>query len=297
MPAIYERAFRVRYDECDAYGHVKHASYLRFMQESAFDASADVGYGFATYDAMNRIWIVRDTDIIFLRPLAYGNTVIVKTWVADFRRVRSVRKYELRLANSNEPVAKAYTDWVFLNSNTLRPAIIPPKLVNAFISEGQTAGAVERKRFPAPPAPPTGLFRTRRRVQWRDIDRAQHVNNTRYLAYMEDCASEFIRERGWSVGRMMSAGFSIIARQYRIEYQQPARIDDELEIATWVSDLKRATAVRHYTVSRISDGQLLARARALWVWVDLETGTPVPIPSDFIEDVTGNILFESTQAE
>ena len=83
MPAVYERTFRVRYDECAAYGHVNHANYLRYMQEAAFDASADVGYDFAAYDAMNRYWLVRDTDITFLRPLVYDDTVIVKTWVYE----------------------------------------------------------------------------------------------------------------------------------------------------------------------------------------------------------------------
>ena len=44
MPKIYERNFRIRFYECDAYGHVNHANYLRFMQEAAIEASADVGY-------------------------------------------------------------------------------------------------------------------------------------------------------------------------------------------------------------------------------------------------------------
>ena len=89
---------------------------------------------------------------------------------------------------------------------------------------------------------------------------------------------------------MIFAGFGIIARRYRIEYKQPALMDDELEIATWVSDMKRATAVRHYAVSRISDGQLLARVRVLWVWVDLKTGKPIRIPSGFKKDLAGNIV-------
>ncbi len=289
MPAIYERAFRIRYDECDAYGHVNHANYLRYMQESAFDASAEVGYDFATYDAIERHWLVRDTDITFLRSLTYGDTVIVKTWVADFRRVRSLRKYELRLAGSHELVAKAQTDWVFLNSTTLRPEVIPPEMVGAFLPDGSPVEALKRERFLDPPDPPPGVFRTVRRVKWEDIDQAQHVNNARYLVYLEDCSTEFVRQQGWPVERMMTAGFGIVARRYRIEYQRPAFMDDQLEIATWVSDLKRATAVRHYTVSRTSNGQQLARARALWVWIDLKTGRPIRIPSEFINDVAGNI--------
>ena len=116
-----ERSFRVRHYECDAYGHVNHANYLRYMQEAAFDASAAAGYDIARYEADGRQWLVRETDITYLRPLVYGDTVIVRTWVADFRRVRSRRAYALRLAGSDEPVATATTEWVLLDSATLRP--------------------------------------------------------------------------------------------------------------------------------------------------------------------------------
>ena len=44
MPRIHDRTFRVRYYECDLYGELRSAGYLRLMQEAAFDASAAAGY-------------------------------------------------------------------------------------------------------------------------------------------------------------------------------------------------------------------------------------------------------------
>jgi acyl-CoA thioester hydrolase len=64
---------------------------------------------------------------------------------------------------------------------------------------------------------------------------------------------------------------------------------DELENATYISDVKRATAVRHYTVKRVADDALLARARVLWAWIDLETGRPRRIPPEFMADFGSNI--------
>jgi acyl-CoA thioester hydrolase len=106
---------------------------------------------------------------------------------------------------------------------------------------------------------------------------------------MEDCSVQVAQAYEWPMHRMMEAGFGIVARRYRIEYRQPAVLDDELEIATWVSDAKRATAVRHYTIRRVVDGELLARAYVLWVWVDLATGRPIRIPAEFIADFAPNI--------
>jgi len=289
MAPFLERTFRVRHYECDLYGHVNHANYLRYMQEAAFDASAAVGYDLARYEAMGRIWLVRETDITYLRPLTYGDSVIVKTWVLDFRRVRSRRAYALRLAGTDEPVVEAVTDWVFLDRETLRPASVPREMVAAFLPGGSPDGIPPREHFPKAAPQPAGVFKMRRRVRWRDIDGAGHVNNATYMAYIEDCGVQVAAAHGWPMGRIMDTGFAIVARRYRIDYRQPALLDEELEIATWVSDVKRATAVRHYTITRVADGELLARAHVLWVWVDLKTGRPIRIPPGFLENFAANI--------
>ena len=47
--------------------------------------------------------------------------------------------------------------------------------------------------------------------------------------------------------------------------------------------------LRHYTVRRKSDNELLARVNSLGAWVDLETGRPIRIPQQFLEDFRPNI--------
>ncbi len=287
-PAVLERRFRVRFTECDAYGHVNHANYLRYMQEAAFDASAAVGYDVDSYERMGRLWLARETDITYLRPLVYGDTVIVRTYVADFRRVRSRRLYEMRVADTDEPVATASTEWVFLDTASQRPVSIPQEMVTAFY-DGEAPVAERAEPFPEAPPPPPGTFRIQQRVEWRDIDRAKHVNNASYLAYIEECNTQVSIAHGWPLDRMLDMHLGIVARRYRIEYRQPALMGDELEIATYVSDAKRATAVRHYTIHRRRDNALLVRAHVLWVWIDLATGRPRRIPDEFRESFRDNI--------
>ena len=290
MPFIYERAFRVRHYECDAYGHVNHANYLRYMQESALDASAKAGFDLAYYDAVKRHWLIRETDITYLRPLTYGDTVVVKTWVADFRRVRSRRAYELRQATTHHLVAQAHTDWVYLDTQTLRPTTIPPEMVTSFLPNGLPQDTPPREPFPKAPPPPPTVFKIRRFVEWRDIDTEQHVNNAMYMAYFEDCGVRILDAYGWPMSRMIDINLGLVARRYRIEYKQSAVMGDELEIATWVSHVKRATAVRHYTMTRVSDNSLLARAHVVWVWINLQSGKPMRIPPDLLADFSLNIV-------
>ena len=294
MPLTITRSFRVRYYECDAYGHLNNANYLRFMQEAAFDASAAAGYGLARYTQMGRLWLVRATDIEYLRTVRYNEIVEVKTWVEGYQRVSSRRAYEFRTAGSEELVARAYTNWVFLDTASGRPAQIPQELKLAFFPEGLPEVSPPNLDFPPAPQPPPGVFKTRRRVAWREIDSAQIVNNPVYLDYIEDCGMQVIAAHGWPVDRMTSAGFAIILRRHQIEYLQPARRDDELEIATWASDVKRSSATRHYTISRVSDGALLAQIHTLGVWIDLATGRPIRIPADFIQNFAPNIVQDGT---
>ncbi len=288
MPHIHERAFVVRHYECDAYGHVNHANYLRYMQEAAYSASAAAGYDMQRLFAMNRIWLVRETDITYHEPLVYGDTVVVKTYVQDFRRVRSRRAYELRKAVSGAMVATATTDWVFLDRETHRPATIPDEITQAFFPEGVPASGKRRDHFPEPPAPPPDVFTMQRMVEWRDLDPAQHVNNSNYLVYLEEAGVRAAAVHGWPMSRLLAENMGVVARNYRIDYVQQALFGDELAVATWVSDMKRSTALRHYTIHRIEDGALMARARALWVCVFLDSGKPRRIPADFSADFAPN---------
>jgi acyl-CoA thioester hydrolase len=279
MPLIHERTFRTRHYECDTRGYLKHANYLNYMQEAAFDASAAAGYSLARYATMDRYWLVRETDVEFLHPLRYGDSIQVRTWVADFRRVRSRRAYELRLAGSNRLVARASTDWVFLDTAAGRPVSIPHEMMSAFFPEGVPDRAPPRRRFTPASPPDAGVFRLRRKVEWQDIDPAHHVNNAVYLAYLEECRLRAQAAIGWSQARMQEDGLIIQIQRYQIEYRQPGLLGDELELATWTADVTGTTARRYSTVSRVGDGELLAQAYMHWEAIDPQTEQPISIPA------------------
>lgn len=258
------------------------------MQEAAFDASAAAGYDMDRYHALGRFWLTRETEIEHLAPLRYGDSVETKTWVADVRKIRSRRAYELRVAASGELAARAHTDWVYLDRATGRPAPIEPEMILAFSPEGAPELAPPRSRFPAVPAPPVGVFRLTRRVDPRDLDQVGHVNNAVYLEYLEDCSARALAAYGWPEERLLARQAVPVARRHRIEYRQPALLDDELEVATWGSAVNQGSMVRHFTVTRVGDGALVARARTLSIWIDRDTASLAAIPGSFLHDLSPN---------
>ncbi len=290
MPLTHERTFRVRYYECDPYGHLNNSNYLRYMQETAFDASTAAGYDFARYQAMARTWWIRSSEIEYLAPVRYNQRVTIKTWVEDFLRTHSHRAYEFTNSDTGEQIARATTDWAFLDTNNGRPTAIPQEMQTAFFPEGVPPDPPKRPRIPPPPPPPDGVFTSTRRVGWRDLDTNGHVNNANYLAFAEDCGVQVADAFGWPMSRCAEAGFGIIVRRHQIIYHKPAVLDDRLAVSTWVSDVKRTRAIRHYTLQREADGERLARLRSLYVWVDLATMRPIRIPSEFLTEFGPNIV-------
>jgi len=292
VPLTHVRTFCVRHYECDADGHVYQANYLRYMQEAAFDASAAAGYDLQRYEALDRTWLVRETEIEYLWPLRYADRVEVKTWVQDFRRVRSRRAYEFRLASTERLVARALTDWVYLETSTLHPAVISEELKANFCPEGIAEQMPSRQRFPRPPAQPLGVFCQERRVEWRDLDPAGHANNAVYLNFIEDCGIQMMAAHGWPLRRMAAEGFALVARQHRIEYKAPALLDDKLEVRTWLSAIEGSSVVRHSAITRASDGALVLRGRTLHVWLDLQSQRPTALPEALLKDLAPLIAAE-----
>ena len=124
-------------------------------------------------------------------------------------------------------------------------------------------------------------FTRRFRVRHYELDAFHHVNNAVYANYMQEAAIEASTEAGYSPAWYRAHGTSWFIRQLSIRYYLQATYGDELEVTTWVSDLRRVTSNREYKITRASDGALAARARVNWVYIDLQTGQPLRIPKEF----------------
>jgi len=288
MPHTLQVPFTIRNDECDAYGHLNNAVYLRYMQEAAFRASADAGLGQAEYEAMGHFWLIRETGIEYHLPLKAEETIAVTTWNEGFRRTMARRRYTFTRPTSDETVAQAWTDWVFLNRETNRPTVIPLNIHAAYFPGSERAPSYTRTPFPEVPPPPADVFQLARHVEWRDIDEMQHLNNAAYLSYVEDCAVQLAGHFGWSF-EQWGQGLAFVARKHHIQYLQPVLLEDQLEIRTWLFNVRHTSATRYYALHRAADGDLLAQVATLWALIDLESGRPTRFPPTFHKIIGPNI--------
>jgi acyl-CoA thioester hydrolase len=111
------------------------------------------------------------------------------------------------------------------------------------------------------------------------IDENGHVNNVAYVQWMQDIAVEHYESIG-GVNAMQLMGATWVVREHKVEYLLPAFADEEIEIRTWVENIRRVRSLRKYEFIRKSDGKTLVRGETDWVFVDATTGRPVAIPED-----------------
>lgn len=118
------------------------------------------------------------------------------------------------------------------------------------------------------------------------IDENGHVNNVVYVQWMQDIAVEHYA----SIGGIEAQGpdSTWVVRQHSIEYLLPAFAGEEIEIHTWVENIRKVRSLRRYEFVRKSDGKVLVKGETDWVFVDTKTGSPKAIPQA-VENVFGHL--------
>ena len=111
------------------------------------------------------------------------------------------------------------------------------------------------------------------------IDENGHVNNVAYVQWMQDIAVEHYETIG-GTNPMQLIGATWVVREHRIEYLLPAFAGEEIEIRTWVENIRRVRSLRKYEFVRKSDGKALVKGETDWVFVDVKTGAPRAIPEE-----------------
>jgi len=110
------------------------------------------------------------------------------------------------------------------------------------------------------------------------IDENGHVNNVAYVQWMQNIAVEHYSSIGGVIAQGPDATW--VVREHKIEYLLPAFAEEEIEIKTWVENVRRVRSLRKYEFVRKSDGKVLVRGETDWVFVDVKTGTPRAIPEE-----------------
>jgi YbgC/YbaW family acyl-CoA thioester hydrolase len=276
---VYADRLRVRHNELDTFGRVYPAAYLRWLTDTAIAASTAAGFDAAWYRRFGAWWLVRRSILEIRRPLGADAEVGVRTWVDDFRRVRSWRRYEI-VDEAGEVVVSAASDWVFTDTVTGKPRRVPPEMEQAFGFEPGHNGTA-RPAWSAPPAPPAPA-RTPHRVGYAELDSLQHVNNAAYVDILSQGALDALASVGWPLTRLATNGAVPRLASVDVEYLEAALYGDELDVVSWFT-LADGGFDAHQQVVRAADGTRMVRGSSAWRWADARTGMAAAAPAGLAE--------------
>ncbi|MDV8078838.1 acyl-CoA thioesterase [Rhodococcus sp. IEGM 1370] len=123
---------------------------------------------------------------------------------------------------------------------------------------------------------PANTFTCTLQVRWGDSDRLGHVNNTRFVEYLQEGRVQFLNAVFGGPGVRGAA----VVRKLTTDFLHPI-LDDSgpLTIELWITRIGTTSyGVRHVVTDR--DGKVCADAEALMVAFDLATSSSRPLSED-----------------
>jgi acyl-CoA thioester hydrolase len=117
---IFTHEFIVPPDAMDENGHANNVNYVQWMQDAAVRHYEFLG-GIPITQALGLTWVVRSHLIEYLSPAFEGDLLEVRTWIANLRRVRSLRRYEFIRKKDRQLLARGETDWVLVEIAAVFP--------------------------------------------------------------------------------------------------------------------------------------------------------------------------------
>jgi len=114
------------------------------------------------------------------------------------------------------------------------------------------------------------------KVRGYHLDVYGHVNNTRYLEFLEE-ARWTIKEKYFDFPETHNEGFGFVVVNTNINYRNYAELDDTLEIQTHVSKIGTKSATFRHEITLAGTEKLIADAVVTFVIIDRKSGKAIEI--------------------
>ena len=130
-------------------------------------------------------------------------------------------------------------------------------------------------------APGDYEFVHRIRVRFVETDAMGIVHHSNYLHYFEEARVAYLRDIGHPFTQWRDEGLESPVLESFVQYRQPVRFDEEIDVRLSLAAVTRATFQMAYLVT-VDDADGVARARATGVTVhgcSTLDGRPTRLPS------------------
>lgn len=124
------------------------------------------------------------------------------------------------------------------------------------------------------------ISRVTLRVRGYHLDGYGHVNNARYLEFLEEGRWGYFDDRPDLARHFASGDPALVAVNLNINYRQAAVAGDDLEVLTRIADLSSRSARMYQEIRRVGDGQQIADADLTFVLLDVRAKQAMAIEGE-----------------
>lgn len=183
MVDIWEQEREVGFTEVDPSGRLTLYGLFDFLQKESIAHAEDLGVGRVALSEQGLVWMLCRMSVNIERRPELDEEIVIRTWPSGFDKLFALRDYEV-MDNEGRTAVSARSGWLLIDIEKRRP--LRPS--------GTDAPLPPNEGILALPSPPRGLDenpalapRGERVVRYSDIDYNGHVNNARYVQWIQDC--------------------------------------------------------------------------------------------------------------
>ncbi|MDR2796399.1 MAG: acyl-ACP thioesterase [Spirochaetaceae bacterium] len=187
---VFEKKYMVTVGDVDTDRYIKPSVLFDFFQSLTTEHGEDLGVGLDVMLSKGQGWILLRFSVLIERRPRFGDRLTISTWPQGFDRLLCMRNYDV-LDDSGALLARACSSWLVLDIEKRRP-LRPAALATPMpLNEGRIfleGGARSLAKH-------DGLVKTAERTSlYSDIDFNGHVNNARYIQWIQDALpKDFIK--------------------------------------------------------------------------------------------------------
>ncbi len=121
-------------------------------------------------------------------------------------------------------------------------------------------------------------------VRYNDLDPQWHVNNARYLTYLEQTRLAYFMNLGHFDGEHFF-DLGLIVADIHIAYVAPIRLTEKIRVGMKVTRLGNKSFNSEYLIENETTGEVKARAEAVMVTFDYNQNKSIPISPQLRQDI------------
>lgn len=124
------------------------------------------------------------------------------------------------------------------------------------------------------------VFETQIIVTEEDLDELNHVNNVRYVQWVNDVAKLHWQE---NTTKEIIDNYYWVVLSHHIDYKSSALLNDVVTLKTYVSKFEGATSTRIVEIHDSITDKLLVKSESNWCFIGAKTNRPTRITEEIIK--------------